>query len=158
MGTFTSSALRSALLLSAMAVSAFAKPNLSGTWKLDVAKSEFGSLPAPATMTRVITHADPSLTVKTTQSGDRGPFTSELKYTTDGKESVNATRVGEVKSFVAWDGDTLVVKYKVKNPNAGEFDIEERWDLTDGGKGMVVTSKLTGGPEPISRKLIFTKE
>jgi len=157
MGTYTTG-LRSALLVAALSLTAMAKPNLSGTWKLDVAKSEFGNMPGPASMTRVITHNDPAIAVKTTQAGPRGEFTTELKYTTDGKESVNTTRMGDVKSNVSWDGDTLVVKFKVNNPNAGELNIEERWDLESGGKSMIVKTKITGAAEAMGRKMIFTKE
>ena len=32
------------------------KPNFSGTWELDTAKSDFGPLPAPEKQTRVIEH------------------------------------------------------------------------------------------------------
>lgn len=135
-----------------------AKPNLTGTWKLDVAKSEFGAMPGPSSMTRVITHNDPAMNVKTTQSGQRGEFTTELKYTTDGKESVNTTRMGEVKSLVSWEGDTLVVKYKLNTPNAGELNFEERWDVDAGGKSMTVKTKVTGTGEPMNRKMVFTKE
>jgi len=135
-----------------------AKPNLTGTWKLDVSKSEFGAMPGPSSMTRVITHNDPAMTVKTTQAGQRGEFTTELKYTTDGKESVNTTRMGEVKSLVSWEGDTLVVKYKLNTPNAGELNFEERWDVEADGKSMTVKTKVTGTGEPMNRKMVFTKE
>ena len=158
MGTFYTTGLRGAILLAALSVTAMAKPNLTGTWKLDVAKSEFGAMPGPSSMTRVITHNDPAMNVKTTQSGQRGEFTTELKYTTDGKESVNTTRMGEVKSLVSWEGDTLVVKYKLNTPNAGELNFEERWDVDAGGKSMTVKTKVTGTGEPMNRKMVFTKE
>ena len=158
MGTHYKSTLRSALLLIALGLTATAKPNLTGTWKLDPAKSEFGPMPGPSSMTRVITHDDSAMTVKTTQAGQRGEFTTELKYTTDGKESVNTTRMGDVKSVVAWDGDTLVVKYKLNTSNAGELNFEERWELDGGGKSMTVKTKVTGAGEPMNRKMVFTKE
>ena len=158
MGTFNKTGLRIALLLTALTLTANAKPNLTGTWKLDPAKSEFGPMPGPSSMTRVIDHNDPAMAVKTTQAGQRGEFTTELKYTTDGKESVNTTRMGEVKSMVAWDGDTLVVKYKLNTPNAGELNFEERWEVEGGGKSMTVKTKVTGAGEPMNRKMVFTKE
>lgn len=163
MGTYQQPRLRSAILLATLSLAAFAstamaKPNLTGTWKLEPAKSDFGPMPGPTSMTRVITHNDPSLAIKTTQSGQRGEFTTELKYTTDGKESVNTTRMGDVKSVVSWDGDTLVVKYKINNPNAGELTFEERWSVGDGGKSMTVKTKVTGPAEPIGLSLVFSKE
>src|SRR5450756_1203608 len=43
-------------------IAAFAqKPNVTGTWKLILAKSDFGPLPAPTSRTDVIEHNDPNL-------------------------------------------------------------------------------------------------
>ena len=35
-------------------------PNLSGEWKLNAAKSDYGGVPAPEVMTRTIKHNEPS--------------------------------------------------------------------------------------------------
>jgi len=150
-------ALRLALIC-ALSAAAYAKPNFAGTWKLDSAASDFGPMPGPSSMTRVIQHEEPNIQIKTTQVGQRGELTTDLKYTTDGKESVNKTQMGDVKSTAAWDGDILVVKYKVDSPQAGEIDIEDRWALTNGGKGSTVTSKIKGSFGEVERKLVFTKE
>ena len=40
-------------------------PNLSGEWKMNPAKSDFGAMPAPEVLTRVIKHSDPSLQITT---------------------------------------------------------------------------------------------
>ncbi|MEO7145477.1 MAG: hypothetical protein ABI165_18425, partial [Bryobacteraceae bacterium] len=56
------------LALLAGPASAFATPNFSGDWKLNVSKSEYGRMPAPESMDRKITHDDPNLQIVTTQS------------------------------------------------------------------------------------------
>ena len=61
------------------------KPDFSGTWKLNVAKSEFGALPGPKSRVDVITHKDPSLSVNVTQEGADGRLQYAANYTTDGK-------------------------------------------------------------------------
>ena len=63
--------------------------NLSGEWKMNPGKSDFGGVPAPELITRSIKYADPTLEISTHQKGAQGETTSELKYTTDGKECVN---------------------------------------------------------------------
>lgn len=75
-----------------------AKPNLSGTWKLNVAKSDFGPLPAPSARTDKIEQSDPNLKIAITQSGEQGEFTYTMAYTTDGKESTNVLRGNTFKS------------------------------------------------------------
>src|SRR4051794_16523754 len=89
-----------------------AKPNFSGEWKLNPGKSEFGPLPAPESRTDKITHADPSLTVTTTQKTQAGEGTAEFKYTTDGAETTNQYRNSPMKSTCKWDADTLLVTTK----------------------------------------------
>src|ERR1700675_5011296 len=71
--------------------------NLSGEWKLNFAKSDYGKFPAPSSMTRKIAHNDPKLILTTTQKGPQGEVTSKLVYTTDGKESVNQAAGGEAR-------------------------------------------------------------
>src|SRR5579884_4207637 len=65
------------------------KPNFTGTWKLNVTKSDFGPLPAPQSQVNTILHSDPNITMNVVQVGDQGKQDFQLKLTTDGKESVN---------------------------------------------------------------------
>src|ERR1035438_7033163 len=65
------------------------KPDLSGTWKLDTTKSDFGMMPPPDSQTSVIEHKDPKLKVKTTTKGGMQEGESESNYPTDGAESTN---------------------------------------------------------------------
>ena len=44
-----------------------AKPNFTGTWKVNVAKSDFGAMPAPDSRTDKITHEDTDLKVHVAQ-------------------------------------------------------------------------------------------
>jgi hypothetical protein len=60
------------LTLTAFTVVAQQKTDFSGTWKLNIAKSDFGPLPAPASRTDVVTHKDNSLSDKVTQESAEG--------------------------------------------------------------------------------------
>jgi hypothetical protein len=62
------------------------KPDFSGTWKLNVAKSDFGALPGPESRTDVITHKDPSLSNSVTAEGAQGKQQYTVNYTTDGRK------------------------------------------------------------------------
>ena len=73
----------------ALATSLAAKPNFSGTWTLNVSKSDFGMLPGPTSRTDVIEHNDPALKDTVTQETQQGPQNATLNYTTDGKEATN---------------------------------------------------------------------
>src|SRR5579862_3139667 len=118
-----------------------AKPNFSGIWKVNVAKSDFGALPAPDSRTDQITHQDPDLKVHVSQSGQMGDITYDAIYTTDGKEASNTINGNVFKSTIKWDGDNLAVDTK-GSFNGNEFTAKDRWTLSEGGKTMTVQRHL----------------
>ena len=61
-----------------------AKPNFTGDWKMNPAKSDFGMLPPPASIRRTITHTEPNLTIVEDQRSDMGDASTTRKYVTDG--------------------------------------------------------------------------
>ncbi len=68
--------VRNIALLLALALPASVSaqaPNLSGTWVLQVDKSDFGMMPAPTSRTDVIDHKDPTLTIKRSMVTPNGP-------------------------------------------------------------------------------------
>ena len=147
------------LLLSSAAV-AQDKPNFSGKWALDTAKSDFGELPGPDTQTNVIEHKDPNIKLTQTIRGasvSGGKASSERRYTTDGKESPNKLGQQEVKSTCTWHGNKLVIDTKLEAPE-GTLDIKDSWELTDGGKQMVVTRDFKGPQGERTQRLLFNKQ
>jgi hypothetical protein len=112
-------------------------PNFSGEWKMNVSKSDFGPMPAPEVLTRSIKHADPSIEYRTHQKGARGDVTAEIKYTTDGKPSVNTVQGREAKGTARWEGDTLVIESWLAVQNI-EIKGKEVWSLSDGGKTLTI--------------------
>ncbi len=106
----------------AIAAAAQAHPDFSGTWTIDVTKSD----PQPAAPTgRRGTTAVPAnqIVIKQT-NGDisiaRG--TRNLTYHFDGTETFYFD-AGEVRSTVAWDGEKVVVSWKkeVFSPTDGNY-------------------------------------
>ena len=89
------------LTLAALTATASAadKPNFSGDWKLNAAKSNMGPLPAPTSYIRKVTHAEPSITIEDTQVGTAlGDQHDTRTYTTDGKEIAYQANGADVKS------------------------------------------------------------
>jgi len=150
-------ALSTILLLAAIPV--LAAPNFSGTWKLNVKKSDFGEMQqmAPDSMTRTITHEDPKLKVHTKQSSQMGEFETDATYTTDGKECTNEMMGNPVKSTVKWDGDALVIDSKGTFGD-NEVTIHQRWVLSADGKTMNVTQKFSSSMGEGEAKLLFEKQ
>jgi len=125
-----------------------AAPNFSGSWKINAAKSKSGGqFPLPQKFDRKIAHTEPVLQVTTTRSGFQGreDFTTEAKYSTDGKETTNpGIGRSEMKSVAKWEGDILTIQSSASTAN-GDFTVKERWSLSSDGKTLEVVSKVAGG-------------
>ncbi len=136
------------ILVAAFATSAAAapKPDFTGTWKLNVEKSELGPMPAPASMILKIDHKDPDLKVATAATGGpQGDVNYESKYTTDGKVCTNQFFDREAKSTLSWEAENLLIATKA-DFGQGEVAIKGKWILSPDGKTLKQTAHVeTGG-------------
>ena len=133
------------------------KPNYSGTWKLNVAKSDFGPIPGPDTRTDVIEHNDPILKVSTSQDGAQGKQQYTLNMTTDGKEAINTPGGLEVKSIGGWEANNLVINVKLKFQD-NDVEAKATWLLSEDGKTMTQNQHLTTAMGELDQKMIFEKQ
>jgi hypothetical protein len=139
-------------------VQAQAKSDFSGTWKLNAAKSDFGPIPPPDSMTEKITHQDPVLKASVaTTGGPQGDVNYDVNYTTDGKECVNSVAGNEFHSTLKWDGDDLVVDTK-GSFNGNEFTSKDRWTLSADGKVLTVARHLSSAMGEADIKTVFEKQ
>lgn len=139
-------ALTATALLSFPAIAAD-KPDFSGNWVMNKAKSDFGQMPeqmTPEKISRKIAQKEDELKATTTQVGARGEMTSELEYQI-GKSGKVKSQMGEFEVSPKWDGKMLVVSSKRETPN-GTFEIEERWDMAADAKSFTLTTKISGTP------------
>ncbi len=136
-----------------------AKPDFTGKWVLDVAKSEFGPLPAPESQVNEIDHKEPKIKVATTSRGSQGERKTERNLTTDGEENTNAGFGGsQAKSRSKWDGKRLVTESTTENPNFGKIEIKEVWELAEDGKQLTVARDFKSSQGDANQKMIFKKE
>jgi hypothetical protein len=134
-----------------------AKPNFSGTWKVNTAKSDFGAMPAPDTRTDKITHEDPDLKLHVAQSSQMGEMNYDAVYTTDGKECTNSVNGNVFKSTLKWEGDELALDTK-GSFNGNEFTAKDRWTLSEDGKTMTVQRHLASAMGETDQKVVFEKQ
>jgi hypothetical protein len=123
-----------------------ATPNLAGTWKLNIPKSNFGQMPAPASQTNTIEDNEPSIKIVEDQKGGMmGDFNATTNLSTDGKETTSAGMGGaEVKSTAHWEGTTLVVN-STTSFQGSDVKIKDSYSLsTDGNTLTEVTHVETG--------------
>ncbi len=133
------------------------KPNFSGTWTLQTAKSDFGSFPPPTKSTLKVDHQDPKLNFTSIAETEMGEQTIELKLLTDGTETTNEVMGMQVKTTAKWDGSAIAMQSKVTTPN-GDVTLDERWSLADDGKTLTIDRKWTGGFGETTQKLVHAKQ
>jgi hypothetical protein len=137
---------------------AFAAPNLTGDWKLNLAKSQYGLLPAPLEVTRKIKLEGISLSMSTYQKSSQREGTSELKYTTDGKTCINKMANGESKGTARWDGATLIIDSSQQN-GPMEIRSHEAWTLSSDGRTLTILTHLSIPQQgEVDVKQVFEKQ
>jgi hypothetical protein len=146
-------------LLALLGVSPIAqeKPDFSGSWKMNVAKSDFGQLPGPESRSDVITHKEPSITDEVTADGAQGKQQYTVKYLTDGSEVKNQIGPREVTSTLKWEGSNLVIKSKFMY-NDSEVNAQSTWALSGDGKTLTISVHFASAMGETDQKVIFEKQ
>lgn len=138
-----------------------AKPDFSGKWALDLAKSDFGQMPPPESITLVIEHKEPGLKITSTQKSQQGELTNERVLTTDGKENTNTVRtmMGDqpITSTTKWNGKALLTAFKLAFQDVS-LDVTEAWELSADGKALTVTRDIKSQQGDFAQKTVFTKQ
>jgi hypothetical protein len=122
------------------------KPDLGGTWELEVGRS--GAAPEQIT----ITHHDPQLTIRRTVTIDGVREEEALTYYTDGRGERNPVTGGlrtnasmgswhpsETTSETTWSKDKVVtcsVQWLFAGTVVFEYEITEEWQLASDGKTL----------------------
>jgi len=132
-----------------------AKPNFSGEWKMNVAKSDFGAVPPPESMTRSITHAEPSLTIVEAQKSALGDQSATRKYVTDGSETTFEASGATVATSARWAESTLVVISKVDVIGLTFNDV---MSLSPDGKTMTSKVRIGSAQGDMDVTIVFEKQ
>ncbi|RPI20846.1 MAG: hypothetical protein EHM61_26155 [Acidobacteria bacterium] len=145
------------LTLTLCSVVAAAKPNFTGDWKMVAAKSDFGQMPPPSKFEEKIAHTDPQLKVSMVFVSEMGEMALDSNYTTDGKECVNTSPMGESKSTANWDGDSLVIVTKM-DMQGNEITITNRWTLSADGATLTVNGHFSSSQGEGDTKIVMEKK
>lgn len=138
-----------------------AKPDFSGTWNVDLAKSDFGPTPPPESIVQVIVHKEPALKVSSTVKSSMGTISNERNLTTDGKENAYTLKgsAGEqaVKSTSTWSGKKLLTTMKVDTQGV-TIDINDAWELSADGKVLTMTREIKTPQGDFNQKAVYNKQ
>lgn len=126
-------------LVAASPVTAQTRPDFSGVWRLDAARSQMiggGGARSPThEITWLVDHSDPEIAVVVNVRDEQGSHEFSFRCTTDGRECVNELhQLGEVRRMSAvWEADVLVMSQRASTPH-GDFKAEDRLSLSDSGQ------------------------
>jgi hypothetical protein len=146
------------------------KTNFAGDWTLNAEKSTQpqgnqggGGGTRMGGGNFVATQEANLLTVVRTRTGQDGqPTTTTMKYTLDGKESINTSPRGDSKSVAKWsaDGKSLTIETSRTMDMNGEsrtMTSTEIWILTD-AKTLTVTSTRQSPNGDVKSNLVYDKK
>jgi hypothetical protein len=140
-----------------------AHPSLTGTWVLDLGKSEASNgLPVSATWT-MAQHGDTLIADRETATAEMGVVKAHVVVGIDGKpwkNTISQPGVGDVEtsSILAWDNGVLVTTTS-GNIGGTDFVQTDRWTFGADGKSLVSQRSVTvAGEEVQSATLAFTKK
>jgi hypothetical protein len=154
-----------ALIAPAMINGQAGKANFTGNWVLNADKSTVpqGGGGRMGGGNFVATQEANLLTVVRTRTGQDGQATTiTMKYTLDGKESINTSPRGDSKSVATWspDGKTLNIATSRTMEMNGETRImksTEAWTLTD-AKTITVVSVRQGQEGEVKSTMVYDKK
>jgi hypothetical protein len=139
--------------LSCGSIHAADHPDLSGTWKLDASKSDFGPFPGPSSMVDRIEQKTGEVTVNRDRAGEA----VVLHIPLDGTPRSNEIRGVATQTTGRWDGNTLVIDYSGQQ-RGRPAKSEERWTVSADGKTMQVVRQLSGAMGSTEQTLLMVKQ
>lgn len=144
------------LLLGAVSVFAQGKPDFTGTWRMNVEKSEFDKQGPPkgATVLKV-EHREPKLTETVFHEPEPKPM-GTMEYVTDGSEGTVVAMGNRMKATAKWDGAELVI-VTWGSFGTNEMRLTDRWQLSADGRTLTMTRKYEGQGGPQQQRLAFEK-
>ena len=134
------------------------KPDFSGEYVLNRPASTLSAIVAPVAQSGVlrIEHHEPKFTAHQTIVLGGKPFESNFELLSDGREVVTDAGGRRIVSTLRWDGDALVVTWRIHGPD-GEVTISFRYELQDGGRRLRAAEQLRGGGRDQDNLWVFER-
>ncbi|HLN56833.1 MAG TPA: hypothetical protein VK207_12610 [Bacteroidales bacterium] len=132
-------------------ISAQKPADFSGTWVMDLGKSDASYGKFYSQMTCLIKQTPPAITIEKTATDKNGKKSSQepVVYTLDGKETAKEQYGGIDKYSSVWSADKkkLTLKY-VRTANGSDFGSKESYSLSPDAKVLTVSiTDLKGGSQ-----------
>jgi hypothetical protein len=114
-------------------------------------------MPAPDGRIDTITHQDPDLKDSLTQHRPAGEIVTEMKYSTDGKETTSIVGGIQIKTTAKWDGDELTITGRTQF-NGADVTMNDRWSLSADGKTLTIQRHVNSQFGQTDQKIVLEKQ
>ena len=128
------------------------KPNLNGLWKMNPQMSKFGPRGAPQSIIINFAQQDGAIIETYTVAIGGRERILELRYTTDGKESINQIGDDLTKTTAKWEEERLVIEWKREGGV-----VRRTFTLSNDGKVITMAVFQGAAGEPVET-LILEKQ
>lgn len=139
-----------------LSLAAGTRPDFTGTWQLNPAESDFGKAPVPKSMTTRVQQHDPEIVVHSEATGLQGPYSTDYKWITDGRENVNTIRGEEIRATVIWNGKTLISTAKT-TIRGKALTVIDQWALSEDGRKLTITRSIVAPQGQTEQKFVYDK-
>jgi hypothetical protein len=129
------------------------KPNLSGTWKMNLEKSKWESLDNIRSVIVKIEHKEPHFSESVTVTTGGSDIAVEANYTTDGKETEVHQPSGAIKATAIWEGDALIIEWKKVG-----FHVRRKYILSADGRTLTSTGRRSTSNGEFDEISVFEKQ
>ncbi len=133
--------------------------NFSGTWKLNSSKSKLNEEFSMAPKELILTQKGNDLDVERHSSFQGQDFTTNDKFTLDGKECINpGWQDTQKKSTAVWSDDKKSLKITTKFPmnDGGEMIIVAVYKMD--GSNMVIESSASSSFGDMAETMVYDKQ
>jgi hypothetical protein len=136
------------------------KPDFSGTWILDLKRSDFARTPPPDSSVLTVAHNEPFVRIVAIQKRLQVTLEKEMNLVTDGKATPNRIRTADgflnTSSVTVWSGAMIVTAYRV--PHDSHIDsVRDIWDLSRDGKVLTIRREVKIPARELAVTLVYLK-
>ena len=129
------------------------KPNVSGTWKMNPAKSKFSAPGGPEEMIIKFEQKEASLHETFTISEEHHQHSFELEYTLDGEKQTQEVDGVDGQVSAKWEGETLVLEWKIEGDT-----VQRKITLSADGKTMTMIARQSSPGSQTTDTVVLDKQ
>lgn len=141
-----------------------AKPDLSGTWTLNLEKSNFDQVPPPQDEIIVFSHTGSTYSIATSSDNERGKEVYTLPFATDGSETPtpkdtfsDTATLQYLSTKGEWQGGSLVLTQKITY-QGGAGTLKSTFTLSPDGKTLTRMMHISVDQGEFDTTSVFDKQ